>query len=41
MNNHAGILFKVLRYANIAYDEPAALDARRRIAAFFHAHLQP
>jgi hypothetical protein len=29
------IHFKVLRFANIAYNEPAALDARRRIATFF------
>jgi carboxymethylenebutenolidase len=39
MNNHQSIFFKVLRFADIAYNEPAALDARRRIAAFFHTHL--
>jgi carboxymethylenebutenolidase len=41
MNDHQSIFFKVLRFAGIAYNEPATLDARRRIAAFFHAHLQP
>jgi carboxymethylenebutenolidase len=41
MNNHPSLLFKVLRFADIGYDEPATLDARRRIAAFFHTHLQP
>jgi len=41
MNNHESLVFKALRFAGIAYDEPATLDARRRIAAFFHAHLQP
>ena len=41
MNNHQSFFFKLLRFAGIAYDEPATLDARRRIAAFFHTHLQP
>jgi carboxymethylenebutenolidase len=41
MNNHQSIFFKALRFAGIAYNESAALDARRRIAAFFHTHLQP
>jgi len=41
MNNHHSIFFKALRFAGIAYNEPATLDARRRIAAFFHTHLQP
>jgi hypothetical protein len=40
MNNHRSIFFKVLRFVDIAYNEPATLDARRRIAAFFHTHLQ-
>jgi len=40
MNNHQSPFFKALRFAGIAYDEPATLDARRRIAAFFHIHLQ-
>jgi carboxymethylenebutenolidase len=39
MNNKEQFWFKLLRYAGIAYNEPAALDARRRIAAFFHTHL--
>ena len=41
MNNHDSLLFKVLRFSGIAYNEAATLDARRRIAAFFHTHLQP
>jgi len=41
MNNHHSIFFKALRFAGIAYNEPATLDARRRIAAFFQTHLQP
>jgi carboxymethylenebutenolidase len=39
MNNKEQFWFKLLRFAGIAYDEPAAMDARRRIAAFFHTHL--
>jgi carboxymethylenebutenolidase len=39
MNNKEEFWFKLLRYAGIAYNEPAAMDARRRIAAFFHTHL--
>jgi carboxymethylenebutenolidase len=41
MNNHQSVWFKLLRYVDIAYNEPARLDARRRIAAFFHTHLDP
>lgn len=40
MNNHQSIWFKLLRFTGIAYDEQATLDARRRITAFFHTHLQ-
>ena len=40
MNNHDSIFFKALRFTGIGYDEQATLDARRRIAAFFHTHLQ-
>ena len=40
MNNHPSVLFKALRFAGIAYDETATRDARRRIAAFFHTHLE-
>jgi carboxymethylenebutenolidase len=39
MNNKEHFLFKLLRFTGIAYNEPATLDARRRIAAFFHTHL--
>jgi carboxymethylenebutenolidase len=40
MNNNEAFWFKALRFAGIAYDEQAALDARHRIAEFFHIHLQ-
>ena len=40
MNNKQQWWFKVLRLSGIAYNETAAMDARRRIAAFFHTHLQ-
>ena len=39
MNNKEHFWFKLLRITGIAYNEPATLDARRRIAAFFHTHL--
>ncbi len=39
MNQHGTFLFKLLRYKAIGYNEPATLDARRRIAGFFHQHL--
>ncbi len=39
MNNKQSFWFKILRYRNIGFSEPAAMDARRRIAAFFHTHL--
>jgi carboxymethylenebutenolidase len=39
MNNGEQFWFKLLRFIGIAYNEPAAMDARRRIAAFFHTHL--
>jgi carboxymethylenebutenolidase len=41
MNTHQSFWFRLLRFSGIAYDEPATLDARRRIATFFHTHLQP
>ncbi len=40
MNNKENFWFKVLRWVSIGYDEAAAMDARRRIAAFFHLHLE-
>jgi carboxymethylenebutenolidase len=40
MNNKEQFLFKMLRFTGIGYNETAAMDARRRIAAFFHTHLQ-
>jgi len=39
MDNKDQFWFKLLRFTGIAYNEPAALDARRRIAAFFQTHL--
>jgi carboxymethylenebutenolidase len=39
MNNKQSFFFKLLRYRNIGFNEPAAMDARRRITAFFHTHL--
>jgi len=41
MNNHRGYGFlKVLRFKAIGYNEPATMDARRRIVAFFRLHLK-
>jgi carboxymethylenebutenolidase len=41
MNNHRGYgIIKVLPFKAVGYSEPAAKDARRRIAAFFHTHLE-
>lgn len=40
MNNHLGFVLKILRVKSIGYNEPATIDARRRIVAFFHAHLE-
>lgn len=39
MNSPSAWWFKMLRFIDIAYNEEAALDARRRIIAFFHQHL--
>jgi carboxymethylenebutenolidase len=39
MNNHQSFVLKILRFTGIGYNEPATQDARRRIAAFFHTHL--
>jgi len=40
MNKHRGYGFlKVLPYKGIGYNEPATMDARRRIIAFFRTHL--
>ena len=41
MNNHRGYGFlKALRYKAVGYNELATMDARRRIANFFHMHLE-
>jgi hypothetical protein len=39
LNNKDQFWFKLLRFTGVTYNEPAALDARRRIAAFFHTQL--
>jgi carboxymethylenebutenolidase len=39
MNNHHSFLLKLLRFTGIGYNEAATQDARRRISAFFHTHL--
>lgn len=39
MNNHASVLFKMLKVVGMGYHEAAAQDARRRIVAFFRKHL--
>ncbi len=40
MNYHRGYGFlKILPFKGIGYNEPATMDARRRIVAFFHTHL--
>jgi carboxymethylenebutenolidase len=39
LKNHETSFFKMLQIIHIAYDEPAAKDARRRIVSFFREHL--
>ncbi len=39
MNHPHAFAFKMLRFAGMGYNEAATMDARRRIAAFFHTHL--
>jgi len=39
MNNKDQFWFKLLRFTGIGYNEAATMDARRRIATFFHTHL--
>ncbi len=39
MNNHVPFILKILRVKSIGFNEPATMDARRRITAFFHTHL--
>jgi carboxymethylenebutenolidase len=40
LNNHHDAFFKMMKVFGIAYHEPSAQDARRRIVAFFNAHLK-
>ena len=39
MNQRGTFLLKLLRIRAVGHNEPATMDARRRITAFFHAHL--
>ena len=39
LNNHQDLLFRMTKVLNVAYHEPSARDARRRIIAFFRTHL--
>jgi carboxymethylenebutenolidase len=39
MNNHGSFVLMLMRFTGVGWNEPAAMDARRRITAFFHAHL--
>jgi carboxymethylenebutenolidase len=39
MNNHQKFFLMLMRFTGCAYNEAAAMDARRRITAFFHTHL--
>jgi len=40
LNNHQDVFVKMMRIFGIGYHEPSAQDARRRIVAFFHTHLE-
>jgi dienelactone hydrolase len=40
MNNHQWFVIKLLRFMGIGYNEAATEEARRRIIAFFHRHLE-
>ena len=40
LNNHQNLLFKMMKVVGIGYHAPSAQDARRRIVAFFDAHLK-
>ena len=39
MNNHGWFFVKLLRFTGMGYNDPATMDARSRIIAFFHTHL--
>ena len=40
LNDHHDRMYQMMKVVGIGYDEPAAQDARRRIVAFFDAHLR-
>jgi carboxymethylenebutenolidase len=39
LNDYPNIVFNALKIVGMGYHECSAEDARRRIASFFHAHL--
>jgi carboxymethylenebutenolidase len=41
LNDHHDTLFRMLKVVGIGYHQPSEQDARRRITAFFNAHLKP
>jgi carboxymethylenebutenolidase len=41
LNDHHDTLFRMVKVVGIAYHQPSEQDARRRITAFFDAHLRP
>lgn len=40
LNDHRDVMSRMMRVVGIGYHEPSARDARRRIVAFFDAHLR-
>ena len=40
LNDHHTVLFKMMKVIGVGYHAPSAQDARRRIVAFFNAHLR-
>lgn len=41
LNDHQDAVFRMLKVVGIGYHQPSEQDARRRITAFFDAHLRP
>jgi carboxymethylenebutenolidase len=41
LNDHQDTVFRMLKVVGIGYHQPSEQDARRRITAFFDAHLSP
>jgi carboxymethylenebutenolidase len=40
LNDHHTVLFEIVKVIGVAYHEPSAQNARRRIVAFFNKHLR-